>query len=818
MNERDLFAAVNAIADPAERMALLERECASRPELRRRIERLVDVPLGPEAFLETPAVGLTVTRSKPDASAAPKPSRGSPDAASLDALFAEPATFSLTVRAFLFRYRVLVVAGAAAFITLFVGAAWGVSALLDAERRRAFADAEAAGARTAAAFLQNLEHRERRHAEARSNAEDDRRHAVRLMDATLAALRAATTKALKLIDDRRQLTAREKEYFESLARQWETLAEASPVDAGSVRRCIDSRLRAADLWRVVGRPDAAVAGLRASLTTLADLPEVGVSTDDRRTLAAIHAKLGSILAEQGKRKDALGEYRAAADQHAWLTKEFPTDTDHANGLADALFCLGALLADLDRRDESQTVFNEAIDVQTVIVDRHPDRADLEETLARLHGGLGVALHQFGRRDEAITAYERSCRLRQKTADRHPLAIERQEALAKARSNFAILLDESGETDKAIAECRQALDIRKALANRQPERLDLRRNLADSHAQLGDLIDRLGKTEEALREHQAALQILEKLAVEHPADNTLQEDLGHAHVGVGKLFVRIKRLQEALGRFLSARDLRRSILVQFPNRAALQRDLAEIHRDLFHVYRRLGRANEARSECRSALAIRETLVDRFSDDVECRVELAKALYDSASLLMEDGKAAESVQEFSRAVEWLDRPSAETSGRAGDEQLKQCLWGRAQAYAILGKCNRALRDADRVVALSPEAERPAILASRANLRLKAGDAAGAVADADELTRTGTWSGRQWYNFACVYAAASAQLPTRRDACARRAIELLDMAAQAGYRNIAHARRDPDLQPLSNDAGFKKWLEKLDAALRESPSDAQ
>ena len=41
MNELELFAAVIAIAEPGERAAVLERECAGRPDPRNRIDQLV---------------------------------------------------------------------------------------------------------------------------------------------------------------------------------------------------------------------------------------------------------------------------------------------------------------------------------------------------------------------------------------------------------------------------------------------------------------------------------------------------------------------------------------------------------------------------------------------------------------------------------------------------------------------------------------------------------------------------------------------------------------------------------------------------------
>ena len=59
MNELDLFAAVIAIADPGERAALLERECAGRPDLRNRIDQLVGAHFKSNALLDMPETDQT---------------------------------------------------------------------------------------------------------------------------------------------------------------------------------------------------------------------------------------------------------------------------------------------------------------------------------------------------------------------------------------------------------------------------------------------------------------------------------------------------------------------------------------------------------------------------------------------------------------------------------------------------------------------------------------------------------------------------------------------------------------------------------------
>jgi eukaryotic-like serine/threonine-protein kinase len=61
MNELEIFAAAIAVADPGERAAFLDQECADRPELRRRLDQLLDAHFRSHAWLEKPASWLEQT-------------------------------------------------------------------------------------------------------------------------------------------------------------------------------------------------------------------------------------------------------------------------------------------------------------------------------------------------------------------------------------------------------------------------------------------------------------------------------------------------------------------------------------------------------------------------------------------------------------------------------------------------------------------------------------------------------------------------------------------------------------------------------------
>ena len=74
MNEIDLFAAAIAMTEPGERTGLLERECTGRPELRLRLDRLLDEhfrsnPLLDQADLDqtedNSASGLVIINNNP---------------------------------------------------------------------------------------------------------------------------------------------------------------------------------------------------------------------------------------------------------------------------------------------------------------------------------------------------------------------------------------------------------------------------------------------------------------------------------------------------------------------------------------------------------------------------------------------------------------------------------------------------------------------------------------------------------------------------------------------------------------------------------
>ena len=65
------------------------------------------------------------------------------------------------------------------------------------------------------------------------------------------------------------------------------------------------------------------------------------------------------------------------------------------------------------------------------------------------------------------------------------------------------------------------------------------------------------------------------------------------------------------------------------------------------------------------------------------------------------------------------------------------------------------------------------------------------------------------ACFFSLASREKTDQQDANSARAIELLTRAVDAGFADIEHLKRDPDLSPLRGLAEFNRLIESMENA---------
>jgi serine/threonine protein kinase len=237
------------------------------------------------------------------------------------------------------------------------------------------------------------------------------------------------------------------------------------------------------------------------------------------------------------------------------------------------------------------------------------------------------------------------------------------------------------------------------------------------------------------------------------------------------------------------------------------------KDQARVYARLGllfsEAREwvkAEGYYRTAIDLRKALSEEQSENVSTRFNLAGLYSEYGRLVCARGDAEAALPWLDRAIE-LVRPDAPAMP-AGVGYLGGLRAHRAVALERLGRYEDALADWDAAVESAPP---PSVAhrAGRAITRIKGGQVAEGVAEADQLTGLNLLrSTVDSADFACVYAVAAGRAESGYDKHSDRAMQFLRRAVAGGYRNTTRLRTDPNLEPLRERDDFKKLLAELEA----------
>jgi tetratricopeptide (TPR) repeat protein len=336
----------------------------------------------------------------------------------------------------------------------------------------------------------------------------------------------------------------------------------------------------------------------------------------------------------------------------------------------------------------------------------------------------------------------------------------------------------------------------------------------THHNLGLLLEYLGQSQEARKEYETARDLLKKLADASADVPDYRWRLGQIHNSLGVLLAKSGQPEAARAAYETARDLIRKLTDALPDEPQLQETLGQVHNNLAMTLDDLGQHKAARAEHETARDVREKLITAFPSVVQYKIELGGTYCNLGNLFRDHDQPTDSLPWYDRAIRTLT-PIYEKDRRdvMAKEFLRNSYWGRAIVCGQLKKHAEAVKDWDKIVELSPAPEQPSLRASRAIACLEAGQVADAVAEVAELTKGSKWSADQWYNFACVYALASGEIPDKKQEYADRAMELLSQAVKAGLRDAAHMAKDPDLELLREREDFKKLSAELEARQKES-----
>jgi len=311
------------------------------------------------------------------------------------------------------------------------------------------------------------------------------------------------------------------------------------------------------------------------------------------------------------------------------------------------------------------------------------------------------------------------------------------------------------------------------------------------------------------EYRQVMTIRQKLADDFPEQPDYLWKLASSLNNLGRFLADVGKLPDAEGEYRQAAGMQEKLAARFPGAPSYRQDLARTYGNFGNLRVIQGKPAEAEAHYRQAVALQEKLAAEFPAAQGYSIDLAGGLCNLGNLIRDGGKPKESLESLNKAIDIL-APIIEKQPELDDARifLRNAHWGRAQTLDQLGRHPHAMTDWDRAVALSADPERGSARAGRAGSRIQAGQVAEAVAEIDELTKASGWSASQWYDFACVYALASAKSATAKEQFGKRAVELLRLAVEHGFANAAQFEKDSDLDSLRSRPDFQQLIKEIRA----------
>ena len=150
-----------------------------------------------------------------------------------------------------------------------------------------------------------------------------------------------------------------------------------------------------------------------------------------------------------------------------------------------------------------------------------------------------------------------------------------------------------------------------------------------------------------------------------------------------------------------------------------------------VYENAKQTRQEAAAYQEALGILEPLANSHPAHVWYAASLASLRINLAGLWLTQGRARDALQQYTLALESLqDVLRREPNHAQASKDLLPAHGGRAQTLSRLGRPAEAVKDWDRVVELSSEAERANFRLLRAEVLIAAGDLARAASEADDV----------------------------------------------------------------------------------------
>jgi pentatricopeptide repeat protein len=359
---------------------------------------------------------------------------------------------------------------------------------------------------------------------------------------------------------------------------------------------------------------------------------------------------------------------------------------------------------------------------------------------------------------------------------------------------------AGRTHEALKLREETFQLAKAKHGADhPATLTSMHDLASSYADAGRAQEALGLREETLRLAKA------KLGPDHPAVLMSMNSLANSYTDAGRTQEALKLFEEMLQRQRHKLGLDHADTLRIMNSLAIS-------------YIAEGQIAKAVAILQETLALRKRRVkaDPGNSVEQSFLAWTHGQMGEAERMRLDYAAA--VRCYGTSVEMLEK--LDHAGALKDPVFEGSLKPFRQRLALCRKAEQAVKDLDFALS-QPAREVLQWLDVRVRFLLKEHELATAVESAAKMRELAGDNPEANYAAACEYAlCAGAAKPAKRSVAsapgskklAEEAIALLKQAVAKGFRDVAHMKKDKDLDALRARADFKKVIAELEVAKKD------
>jgi serine/threonine protein kinase/tetratricopeptide (TPR) repeat protein len=617
--------------------------------------------------------------------------------------------------------------------------------------------------------------------------------------AILAAAVVGLTAATLLISREETATAlaktRAEEQRDRADRNLKLAARA--VDAAANRVSDNPRLRAGDFHDL--RADL-LASLIPFFEELARQSGEDPAVELQSGLA--YERLGNLRREMGQTDQSEQAFRAAVAILSRLAGREPGNRDLRRRLAEAHYRLGLLLTDVNRATDARAELETAVRIDRELA-ADPSDTGAKQALAAGLNGLAMAVQAGPRPADAEPIFREALEIARTLVDKDGAGRDAVVLCANVENNFAILLRRTGRGADAETLFRSAVVRRTALAKATPADPLVRRELEVSHFNLGNILLSTGRRSDAETEYRAAIDVAEKLAADFTSVPDYRADLGRALANLAVVQGMADR-PEAADLLRRSAEIFDRLVTDFPANGHYRHARADAWYNVGEALAKQKRYVDAEAAYRRSADEYARLADEAPTDAKRTAELAVTWVTLGDLARKAGTPEE-------ALEWYDKAIARLGAAPGDGASRDAHAGRAELLMEQGKFAESVNDWDAAIAVAESDGRPPLRLRRARALVLSGQHTRAAAEVKELVAGAKVDPDTLDGGARVLALAAEKADAKTaNGYAADATSLLRRAHAAGkYRKNGATndlRKDRDFAAILQRDDFRGFLQEV------------